>query len=118
VVFAWGKNLLQWSEFVRSTTLRWTVLLAALFATFVVAILGFVYLKTKHDLMIRYDRAIVTQMGVFAQLPARRRLDAIDENLSQDPGRVRLSGLFGSNGCEFRSKSPTDSEMMPPTYSD
>jgi signal transduction histidine kinase len=111
VVFAWGKNLFQWSEFVRSTTLRWTVLLAALFATFVVAILGFVYLKTKHDLMIRYDRAIVTQMGVFAQLPARRRLDAIDENLSQDPGRVRLSGLFGSNGRRIAGNL----ESLPPS---
>jgi signal transduction histidine kinase len=98
VVLARGKNLFQWSEFVRSTTLRWTALLAALFATFVVAMLGFVYLKTKHDLTIRYDRAIVMQMGVFAQLPAGRRLDAIDENLRQDPGLVRLSGLFGSDG--------------------
>jgi len=89
---------MQWPEFGRSTTLGWTALVAVLFATFAVAMLGFVYLKAKHDLTIRYDGAIARQMAVFAQLSAERRLDAIDENLRQDPGRVRLSGLFSSNG--------------------
>jgi hypothetical protein len=27
-------------------------------------------------------------------------------------------GRAETPSCEFRSKSPTDSEMMPPTYSD
>jgi hypothetical protein len=54
---------MRWPEFVRSTTLRWTALLAAIFAAFVVAMLGFVYLKTKHDLTIRYDRSIRSQMA-------------------------------------------------------
>ena len=37
-------------------------------------------------------------MGVLARLPPQRRLDAIDDNLRQDPAQVRLSGLFGANG--------------------
>jgi signal transduction histidine kinase len=89
---------MRWPEFVRSTTLRWTALLAAIFAAFVVAMLGFVYLKTKHDLTIRYDRSIRSQIGALAQLSPQRRLDAIDDNLRQDPGQVRLQGLFGANG--------------------
>ncbi len=54
--------------------LRWTLLVAAIFACFIVAMLGFVYLETKHDLTIQSDRVIASQMSVFAHLsPERRR---------------------------------------------
>jgi signal transduction histidine kinase len=92
------KNLVQLPAFARSTTLRWTLLVAGIFAAFIVALLGFVYLKTKDDLTMRSDRMIASQMDVFAHLSPERRLDAIDEHLKQDPGRVRLAALFGSNG--------------------
>ena len=36
-------NLMQVPEFTRSTTMRWTVLVAGIFAAFTVALLGFVY---------------------------------------------------------------------------
>jgi signal transduction histidine kinase len=89
---------MQLPEFTRSTTLRWTVLLVGIFAVFTVALLGFVYLKTKHDLTMRTDRAIVSQMGILAALSAGPRLESINEGLRQDPARVRLVGLFGANG--------------------
>src|SRR6266404_668670 len=89
---------MQLPEFTRLTTLRWTFLVAGIFAAFIVALLGFVYLKTEDDLTTRSDRVIASQMGVFADLSPERRLDAIDEHLKQDPGRVQLAGLFGPNG--------------------
>ena len=89
---------MQLSGYARSTTLQWTLLVAALLAAFVVALLAFVYLKTKHDLTIRSDRMIASQMSVFAQLAPARRLDAIDEHLKQDPWRIRLAALFDPNG--------------------
>jgi signal transduction histidine kinase len=82
-------------EFARSTTLQWTVLVAGLFAGFIVALLGFVYLKTRDDLTARSDRLIASQMALFVHLSSDRRLDALDEQLKQDPSRVRLAGLFG-----------------------
>jgi signal transduction histidine kinase len=84
--------------FTRLTTLRWTLLVACIFAAFVVALLGFVYLKTRDDLTERSDRVIASQMSLFAALSPERRLDAIDQLLKQDPGRVLLAGLFESNG--------------------
>jgi signal transduction histidine kinase len=84
---------LPWS--VRSTTFRWTFLVAGAFAVFTVALLGFVYLKMKHDLTMRSDRAIGLQMDVLADLPPGQRLDSINEGIRQDPARVRLVGLFG-----------------------
>src|SRR5882757_3754953 len=109
-VIARGRNLMQLPEFARSTTLRWTVLVAAIFAAIIVAMLGFVYLKTRHDLTMRSDRVIVSQMDVFTQLSPERRLDAIDVYLKTDPRRVGLAALFGSNG----RKMAGNLESLPP----
>jgi signal transduction histidine kinase len=86
---------MQLPRSVRSTTFRWTFLVAGAFAAFTVALLGFVYLKMKHDLTMRFDRAIGLQMVVLANLPPGQRLDSINEGIRQDPARVRLVGLFG-----------------------
>jgi signal transduction histidine kinase len=91
-------NLLQLPEFTHSTTLRRTFLVTGIFAALVVALLGFVYLKTKRDLTMRSDRVIASQMDAFAALSPERRLDAINGHLKQDPRRVQLAGLLDSNG--------------------
>ena len=101
---------MQLPEFARSTTLRWILLVAGAFAAFVVALLGFVYLKTKDDLTMRSDRVIVSQIGFFAHLSPQRRLDAIDDYLKQDPGRLRIVGLFGPDGRRIAGKL----EILPP----
>jgi len=101
---------MQLPEFTRSTPLRWSFLVAGIFAAFIVALLGFVYLKTERDLTMRSDRMIASQMGIFADLPPERRLDAINEDLKQDPGRVQLAGLFGTNGGRIAGNL----ESLPP----
>jgi signal transduction histidine kinase len=92
------KSRMRLAEFTRLTTLRWTALVAGIFAVFIIALLGFIYLKTRDDLTKRSDRVIASQMSLFAALSPERRRDAIDEHLKQDPGRVRLAGLFDPNG--------------------
>src|SRR6202166_3587639 len=101
---------MQRAEFMRSTTLLWTFLVAGIFAAFIVALLGFVYLKTEDDLTMRSDRVIASQMAVLADLSPERRLDAINEHLKQDPGRVQLAGLFGPNGRRIAGNL----ESLPP----
>jgi len=85
-------------EFMRSTTFRWAILVAGMFAVFVVALFGFIYWKTDRYLTTRSDHVIISQMEVFTTLSPERRLDAINERLKQDPRRVQLVGLFGSDG--------------------
>jgi signal transduction histidine kinase len=109
VIFRWS-NLMQLPEFTRSTTLRWTLLVAGIFAAFIVALLGFVYLKTKHDLTMRADLVIASQIGVFADLSPERRLEALNEHLQQDPARVQLAGWFDSN----RRRIAGNLESLPP----
>lgn len=91
-------EVMQLLEVLRSNRLRWTVLVTGIFAAFTVALLGFVYLRTKHDLTLRSDRTIASQIGILVALPPGRRLDAINEGLRYDPGRVRIIGLFGAHG--------------------
>jgi signal transduction histidine kinase len=101
---------MQLPEFTRSTTLRWTLLVAGIFAASIVALLGFVYLKTKDDLIARSDRVIASQIGVFAELSPERRLQAINAHLKQDPRRVQLTGWFGSNSRRIAGNL----ERLPP----
>src|SRR3981189_191936 len=101
---------MQLSEFTRSATLRWTLLVAGIFAAFVVALLEFVYLKTKNDLTMRSDRLVASQIGVFADLSPERRLDAINEHLKQDPAPRRPARIFGSNGRRIAGNL----ERLPP----
>jgi signal transduction histidine kinase len=91
-------SAIRWPEFTRSSTLRWTMLVAGLVAVFTVALLGFVYLKTMRDLTARTDRVIALQMEALAAMPPRQRIDAIEEGLKQDLSRIRLVGLFGLHG--------------------
>src|SRR5271169_6900696 len=84
---------MQLPEYMRSTMLRWTFLVAGLLAIFIVALLGFVYSETEDDLTTRSDRMITAQMDVFAAMNPEQRLDAINEHLSYDPRRVQLAGL-------------------------
>ena len=93
-----GKLSMQLPEFMRSTTLWWTVVVAMTLAALIVALLGFVYLKTRDDLTMRSDRVIASQIDFFARLSPERSLDAIDDYLKQDPGSLRLGGLFGPDG--------------------
>jgi signal transduction histidine kinase len=101
---------MQLPEFGRSTTLRWTLVVAWMLAAFVIALLGFVYLKAKNDLIMRSDRKIASQMRYFADLSFERRIDAIDDDLKQDPDRVRLAALFGPDGRRIAGNL----ERLPP----
>jgi signal transduction histidine kinase len=83
---------------------------AGVFAAFTIALLGFVYLKTKHDLTIRADRVIALQMGRLLALAADQRRHSIDEGLRQDPAGVRLVGLFGAGGGRIAGNV----ERLPP----
>src|SRR6202000_1074466 len=105
-----GKKLMQLPEFGRSTTLRWTLVVAWMFAAFVVSLLGFVYLKAKDDLTMRSDRKIASQMRFIMDLSSERRPDAIEDDLKQDPDRVRLEALFGPDGRRIAGNL----ERLPP----
>ena len=83
---------------IRSTTFRWALAIAGVFAICVFILFGFIYWQTDQYLIARSDRMIASQLDVIAALPDERRLDAIDEDLKQDSRGVHYAGLFGADG--------------------
>ena len=78
-------------EFTRSTTLRWTLVVASIFAAFVVALLGFVYLKTKNDLTMRSDRIVASR--VKAGLLKRLSPEIVGDDRHYFGGLARIARL-------------------------
>jgi signal transduction histidine kinase len=95
---------------IRSTTFRWALAVAGVFAIFVILLFGFIYWQTDQYLIARSDRMIASQLDVMAALPRERRLDAIDEDLKQDSRGVHYAGLFGADGHRITGNL----EQLPP----
>jgi len=99
---------------IRSTTFRWTLAVAGVFAILVIVLFGFIYLKTDQYLVVRSDHMIVNQLDAIANLPSERRLDAIDDHVKQDSRGVHYAGLFGADGRKIAGnleQLPSDLEV-------
>src|SRR6516162_5818799 len=84
--------------FIRSNTFRWASAVAGVLAVFVIVLFGFIYWKIDHYLIARSDRMITQQIRYFAELPAERRINAIEDHLRQDSRSVQFAGLFDPKG--------------------
>jgi len=85
----------QLPDFIRTTTFRWT---AGAFALCIVLFSAFVYWEAADYLLARTDAALTEECLSIAADPPDHQLDAIDDRLRQDPRRIKLAGLFGSDG--------------------
>jgi signal transduction histidine kinase len=86
------------AHIIRSNTFHRALVVAGVFAVFVIALFGFIYWQTDHYLISRSDKMIARQLNIIAALPGERRLDAIDEHLRQDSRGVQYAGLFAADG--------------------
>src|SRR3981081_3413933 len=84
--------------FIRSSTFRWALAVAGVFAIVVIVLFSFVYWQTDDYLIARSDRMIASQLNFIAGLPNERLLDAIDQNLKQDSRGVPTPGLCPREG--------------------
>jgi signal transduction histidine kinase len=82
-------------DFLRTTTFRWT---ASAFALCMVLFSAFVYWQAADYMLAETDAAIGDEVVAVAADPPDRQLYAIDDRLRQDPRRIKLAGLFGSDG--------------------
>src|ERR1700737_2075309 len=85
----------QLPDFVRTTTFRWT---ASAFAVCIVLFSAFVYWEAADYMLAKTDAALTEESLAIAADPPDRQLNAIDDRLSEDPRRIKLAGLFGSDG--------------------
>jgi signal transduction histidine kinase len=85
-------------EFVRTTTFRWITAAASAFAVCILLMFGFVYWQTSAYVIEVADRLIIDRADALSPLPPQQRLHALKEFLEADPRRVKLAGLFDSDG--------------------
>jgi signal transduction histidine kinase len=85
-------------EFVRTTTFRWALLVASMFAVYMLVLFGVIYWRTGQYLTARSDAVVTQQAAVFAAGTLEEQLIAIEQLLKQDPRNVQHAGLFAPNG--------------------
>jgi len=95
--FGWRDPMRQ-PQFMRSNTFHWALMVAGVFAIFVIVLFGFIYWKIDDYLTARSDRVITVELDGIADLSPERRLQAIDERLRQDPRGVQLAAIFAADG--------------------
>jgi signal transduction histidine kinase len=86
------------AHIIRSNTFQWTLVVAGVFAVFVIVLFGCIYWRADQYLIARSDEMIGTQLNFIACLPSEHRLDAINDHLKQDSRGVQYAGLFSSDG--------------------
>src|SRR5215813_3796669 len=84
--------------FLRSTAFQMALVVAVVFALFIVVLSGFIYGKIDAYLTTRSDGVITAQINGIGSLPPELRQAAIDERLRQDPRGVQLAAIFAPNG--------------------
>src|SRR6266446_6574824 len=97
-------------QFIRSNTFHWALMVAGVFAIFVIVLFGFIYWKIDDYLTARSDRVITVELDGIAGLSPERRLEAIDEKLRQDPRGVQVAAIFAADGHRIAGNL----ESLPP----
>src|SRR5229473_6597880 len=105
-----GEIPMRQPQFIRSNTFHWALMVAGVFAVFVIVLFGFIYWQIDDYLTARSDRVITAQLEGIAALPPERRLEAIDERLRQDPRGVQLAAIFAAAGHRISGNL----ESLPP----
>jgi signal transduction histidine kinase len=85
-------------DFTRTTTFRWTLVVAGAFGLCTLLLFGFVYWQTAAYMMSESDILLSEELQVFAANTPEQRLAEIDDRLRKDPRRVKIAALFGADG--------------------
>src|SRR6476659_5317651 len=105
-----GEIPMRQPQFIRSNTFHWALIVAGVFAVFVIGLFGFIYWQIDDYLTARSDRVIRVEVDAIAGLSPDRRLEAIDARLRQDPRGVQLAAIFDAEGRRITGNI----ESLPP----
>src|SRR5258708_12511743 len=86
------------TDFIRTTTFRWTLAIASAFVLYTFVLFGFVYWQTAAYMLSESDVFVANELSVFAANTPEQRLAEIDDRLRKDPRHVKVAGLFGADG--------------------
>src|SRR5258708_9881109 len=95
---AWVSASVGLSDFIGTTTCRWTLAMASAFVLYPWVWFGFVYWQTAAYMLSEGDAFLANELSVFAANTPEQRLAEIDDRLRKDPRHVKVAGLFGADG--------------------
>src|SRR5258708_24727724 len=93
-----GEIPMRQPQFIRSNTFHWALMVAGVFAVFVIVLFGFIYWQIDDYLTARSDRAITLELEGIAGLSPERRLAANHQERRQGPRRCPLAAIFSHGG--------------------
>jgi signal transduction histidine kinase len=89
-------------DFVRTTTFRWTLAISVAFAVCMLLIFGFVYWQTIAFMTGNVDRLNNDVSEAIASAEtATVMVQRLEEHLRVDPRRIKLGGLFATDGSRI-----------------
>jgi signal transduction histidine kinase len=94
----WVSSSVCLPDFARTTTFRWTLVVASAFVLCTLLLFGFVYWRTAVYVMSENDVLLTEELRVFAANTPEQRLAEIDDRLRKDPRHIKVAGLFGADG--------------------
>src|SRR5258708_8473444 len=106
-----GEIPMRQPQFIRSNTFHWALMVAGVFAVFVIVLFGFIYWQIDDYLTARSDRVITLELEGISGLSPERRLQAMDQRFRHDPRRGQLAPIFAAHGPPTTSNIPS----LPPT---
>jgi signal transduction histidine kinase len=109
-----GSSSVRLPDFARTTTFRWTLIVAGAFFLCTVLLFGFVYWQTAVYVMDKYDVLLSEELRVFTANTPEQRLQEIDDRLRKDPQRIKIAGLFGDDGHRIAGNIESLPTGLPP----
>jgi signal transduction histidine kinase len=97
-------------NFARTTTFRWTLVVAGAFFLCTMLLFAFVCWETAGYVMTKYDAALSEKLQVFVTNTPEQRLQEIDDRLLKDPEHIKVAGLFSADGHRIKGNI----ENLPP----
>ena len=101
------------TEFLRSTTLRWSLGLAGAFAVSTLISFGFIYWHAVTAITARIDSTLEEEAELIAAAPPAQRLAAIEARVHQDIYRNKLTGLFDAGQRLAGNLAELPGEVVP-----
>src|SRR5260370_17491515 len=101
-----GEIPMRQPQFIRSNTFHWALMVAGVFAVFVIVLFGFIYWQIDDYLTARSDRVITLELEGVAGLSPDRRLPPIPPNLGHHPPGVPLPPVIAPNPPPFPRHAP------------
>jgi signal transduction histidine kinase len=101
-------------EFLGTTSFRWVIASAAVFAGAFALMFGFIYWQSAGQMRIQFDGLLAANAETFTDSPATNMPNRILEFLAADPRQMRTAGLFDPDGQFITGNLRAIPKGMPP----